>query len=275
LCWLHYNHRMAERDEGALEKAEGLFKKVLERIGSSVDEKLAPDEARLPPHEVGALAAALERAIESHLEADARGIRRLAPDRFQVLLTYEQNARLSDGDRQSLARELAATAYEHVVNHRYETRARLYVEVGCDLFARAPHVDATFSAAPGETGKDAVHEVRPTAAGEVKAPRSSESDYQFVGPGGKPVVRVQLQPGGDPVTIGRAAGNRLLIDHESVSKFHATVALTRDNRLLVADLGSTNGTFVNRESSPIDRAREIAPGDTVVFGEVGYEIQKL
>ena len=69
--------------------------------------------------------------------------------------------------------------------------------------------------------------------------------------------------------------NRLLIDHDSVSKFHATVALTRDNRLVVADLGSTNGTFVNRERSPIDGARAIKPGDTIVFGEVAYEIQKL
>ena len=266
---------MAEGDEGALERAEGLFKKVLERIGSSVDEKLASSDARLPTHEVGALAASLEDAIESNVRPDARGVRRLAPDRFQVMLTYEQNARLAEGDRQALARELAATAYEHVVNHRYETRDRVYVEVGCDLFAKRPHVEASFSPAPGATAEGAVREVRPTAAGEVKAPRSAESDYQFVGPGGKPVVRVQLEPGGEPVTIGRVAGNRLLIDHDSVSKFHATVALTRDNRLVVADLGSTNGTFVNRERSPIAGARVISPGDTVVFGEVAYEIQKL
>ena len=266
---------MADGDEGALERAEGLFKKVLERIGSTVDEKLASGEARLPTHEVGALAAALEDAIEANTRPDARGVRRLAPDRFQVLLTYEQNARLSEGDRKALASELAATAYEHVVNHRYETRDRVFVEVGCDLFAKRVHIEAAFSPAPGETAEGVVREVRPTAAGEVKVPRSSESDYQFVGPGGKPVVRVQLEPGGEPITVGRVAGNRLLIDHDSVSKFHATVALTRDNRLVVADLGSTNGTFVNRERSPIDGARAISPGDTIVFGEVAYEIQKL
>lgn len=266
---------MGERDESALERAEGFFKKVLGRIGSSVDEKLAPGSARLAPHEVGGLAAALEAAVEAHVAPDARGIRRRAPDRFAVLLTYEHNSKLSDGDREALARELAAVVYEYIVNHRYETLARVYVEVGCDIFAKTTRVEASFSPAPGETSSGAVRDVRPTAAGEVKAPKSSESDYQMIGPGGKPVVRIQLQPGGDPLTVGRAAGNRLLIDHESVSKFHATVALTRDNRLVVADLGSTNGTFVNKDRSAIQGPRAIAPGDTIVFGEVPYEIQKL
>jgi len=113
------------------------------------------------------------------------------------------------------------------------------------------------------------------AAGEVKAPKSSESDFQLVGVGGKPVVRVRLDPGGEPLTVGRAAGNRLLVDHSSVSKFHATVALTRDNRLVVADLGSTNGTFVNDDRTPIDGPHAVAPGDTVAFGDVAFEIQKL
>ena len=266
---------MGEGDEGALERAEGFFKKVLGRIGASVDEKLAPSDARLPAHEVGALAAAIERAIEAHMRQDARGVRRLAPDRFEVLLTYEHNSKLAENDRAALARELAATAYEYIVNHRYETLARVYVEVGCDIFSRGTHVEASFSPAPGATSEGAVREVRPVAAGEVKTPKSAESDYQLVGPGGKPVVRVQLLPGGDPVTVGRAAGNRLLIDHDSVSKFHATVALTRDNRLIVADLDSTNGTFVNAERAPIRGPRVVAPGDTIVFGEVPYEIQKL
>jgi hypothetical protein len=266
---------MAERDDGALERAEGFFKKVLGRIGSSVDEKLAPGEARLAPHEVGALAAAVEAELEERVRPDARGVRRLAPDRFAVLLTYEQDAKLSEADRKTLASELAATAYEYVVNRRYQTLARVFVEVGCDIFARRTRVEASFSPAPGETSAGAVRDVRPVAAGEVKTPKSSEGDYQLVGPGGKPVLRVRIEPGGEPITVGRAAGNRVLVDHDSVSKFHATIALTRDNRLVVADLGSTNGTFVNAERTPLDGARVVAPGDTIVFGEVPYEIQKL
>src|SRR5437016_5757328 len=81
---------MGERDESALGRADGFFKRVLERVGATVDEKLrANDASRLPANAVGAMAAAIERAIEEHVRADARGVRRVAPDRFAVLLTYE------------------------------------------------------------------------------------------------------------------------------------------------------------------------------------------
>jgi hypothetical protein len=266
---------MAEKDEGALERAEGFFKKVLGRIGASVDEKMGPGDTRLPAHVVGALAASLEQAIEANVRPDVRGIRRVAPDRFEVKLTYEHNSGLTDGDRKALARELAATAYEYIANHRYETLARIYVEVGCDLFARKTVVDTSFSPAPGESSQGAVHEVRPPVAGQVREARADDFTFLFVGPGGKPVVRACMPPGGEPVTVGRAAGNRLLVDHDSVSKFHATLTFTRDNRLLVADLGSTNGTFVGRESEPIEGVREITPGTVVVFGEVPFRIERV
>lgn len=266
---------MTERDESALERAEGFFKRVLERIGSSVDEKLASDETRLPAHVVGSLAAGIERVIEDHMRADERGVRRVAPDRFQVLLTYEQNARLGDGERRAIAHELAATAYEYIVNHRYDTLARVYVEVGCDIFAKQTRIEASFSPAPGETSDGAVREVRATAAGEVKAPKSVQSLFLLIGPGGKPVHRIEMQPGGDPLTFGRAAGNRVPIDHDSVSKFHATISLTRDNTLVLADLDSTNGTFVNDESSRVSGTEVIEPGDTIIFGEVPYTIEKV
>lgn len=266
---------MDEKDDSGLQQAEGFFKRVLERIGSTLDAKMPTGDARLPPHVVGALAAAIERAIEGHIQPDDRGIHRLAPDFFQVLLTYEQSARLSDTDRAALADELASTASEYVVNRRYETRARIRVEIGADIFARQPHVETRYSPAPGETGSAAVRDVRPVAGGGQQQQKTADGNFQFSGPGGKPVYRLYLHPGGDPVTVGRAAGNRLHIDHTSVSKFHATVTLTRDNALILSDLGSTNGTYVNDEASAIDTPRVISSGDTIVFGEVPFRIERL
>ena len=150
----------------------------------------------------------------------------------------------------------------------------MYVEVGCDLFAKATSVEAGYSPSPSDPD-GAIRDVRPIAAGEVRAPKSAESDYRLVGRGGKPVVRLRLEPGGPPVTIGRAAGNRVLVDDESVSKFHATITLTQDNRIVVADLGSTNGTTINGDPSPIRGPRVIGPGDTVVFGDIAFTIEKL
>jgi len=45
--------------------------------------------------------------------------------------------------------------------------------------------------------------------------------------------------------IGRSSKCDLSIDQDSVSRHHARIARARDGRYSVADLGSTNGTYVN------------------------------
>jgi hypothetical protein len=266
---------MSDRDESALGKADGFLKRFLERVGSSVDRKLSSEDAPLPPSAVDAVAAAIEHAIEANLRADGRGGRRLAPDRFIVMLTYEQDARLSDARRAALAKELAAGAYEYITNHRYLTHSPVRVDVSTNVFATKTEVRAEFSAAPGATADGAIQEVRPVAEGSVRAPEAADADFQFVGVAGKPVVRVRITPGGEPVTVGRSAGNRLFVDDGSVSKFHATVQMTRDGRLVVTDLDSTNGTFINAETARISGPRAVEPGDTIAFGDVAFRLEKV
>jgi hypothetical protein len=52
-----------------------------------------------------------------------------------------------------------------------------------------------------------------------------------------------VSPGAE-ILIGRDAGNQMVIDHPSVSGRHAKVRQS-ERGLLLNDLGSTNGTFVN------------------------------
>ena len=78
-------------------------------------------------------------------------------------------------------------------------------------------------------------------------------------------------PLGDEVTVGRAAGCGVpLTEDSTVSQLHARL-FRKDGRVLVEDLGSTNGTFLNgkRVSSPVPlRVRDrIQVGATVL--EVG------
>ena len=61
---------------------------------------------------------------------------------------------------------------------------------------------------------------------------------------GKQVRRVPVLP--LPFRIGRRPGSDLTLPSESVSKDHAEIYLDGD-RLRIRDLGSTNGTFVNRD----------------------------
>ena len=69
-----------------------------------------------------------------------------------------------------------------------------------------------------------------------------------------------LKPG--EVVIGRSSQAQIQVDHESVSRRHARVVLT-DSGVLMTDLGSTNGTYVNDE--PINE-RTLAHGDLIKVG---------
>ena len=53
-------------------------------------------------------------------------------------------------------------------------------------------------------------------------------------------------PLGAELTVGRAAGCQITLDDTYASQIHARV-FQRDGQFLVEDLGSTNGTYLNRQ----------------------------
>ena len=79
-------------------------------------------------------------------------------------------------------------------------------------------------------------------------------------------------PGEEPVTgdkkqvlsIGRAADNDIVIDQEMVSSHHAQIIVT-DDRYLIKDLDSTNGTGIGSPRNVTDEA-ELNRTDRVFFG---------
>ena len=74
------------------------------------------------------------------------------------------------------------------------------------------------------------------------------------------------------VTIGRAPGNHLVVDHATVSRQHATIKLEGEE-YRVYDLGSANGTFVKdqRVRDPIT----LQDGEIVRFGEVEFIFKRV
>ncbi len=75
----------------------------------------------------------------------------------------------------------------------------------------------------------------------------------------------------DMLTVGREEGNTIALTQEpTVSRRHAQF-IRQGDTVLVEDLGSTNGTFVNgvRISAPTP----VRPGDTVQFGAVIFRVE--
>lgn len=80
--------------------------------------------------------------------------------------------------------------------------------------------------------------------------------------------RIRLRRSGH--VIGRSPEADLAIDDPYASEFHARVGLV-DDRAVVHDLGSTNGTYVNgrRVTNPTTVSR----GDTVQIGKTTLEVR--
>ncbi|MDR7268477.1 EAL domain-containing protein (putative c-di-GMP-specific phosphodiesterase class I) [Pelomonas saccharophila] len=66
-----------------------------------------------------------------------------------------------------------------------------------------------------------------------------------------------------PFSVGRDQGNDLTIEAQGLSRRHAELQADEVGGLLVVDLGSTNGTFVNHER--LAGPRQLAPNDIIHF----------
>ena len=75
----------------------------------------------------------------------------------------------------------------------------------------------------------------------------------------------------DELTIGRAAGCQVPLDDSYASQLHARL-FRRNGDLLVEDLGSTNGTFLNRKK--VSSAVPMRKGDRLQVGKTVLELTK-
>jgi pSer/pThr/pTyr-binding forkhead associated (FHA) protein len=83
-----------------------------------------------------------------------------------------------------------------------------------------------------------------------------------VNPNSTAAWEIELKPG--PNFLGRGFANDFKIDDPSVSGSHCQILVDQGN-ILIKDLGSTNGTFVNR--APVHEAN-LRPGQTIHLGGV-------
>jgi len=72
-----------------------------------------------------------------------------------------------------------------------------------------------------------------------------------------------FHPQGERTTIGRSPDCEIFLDDVTVSRKHA-VLLQRDGTFVVEDLGSLNGTFLNRRRI---ESGELADGDELQIGK--------
>ena len=81
----------------------------------------------------------------------------------------------------------------------------------------------------------------------------------------------------DEMTVGRAAGCQVRIDDGYASQLHARI-FRRDGQLFVEDLGSTNGTYVNRKGTTgkekVSGPFVLRTGDRLCVGRTVLEVTR-
>ena len=82
-----------------------------------------------------------------------------------------------------------------------------------------------------------------------------------------PLASTVIPLGTADVTIGRAPDSTLVLDDDYASNAHARISLVNGN-WVVTDLGSTNGTWVDRNRitgpTPLTVGRQLKVGRTVL-----------
>jgi hypothetical protein len=209
----------------------------------------------------------LERAMESERVRD--GDRTHVPNRYAVHLAPDDLAALRE-THPSLAADLADSALAFARGHAYTLAERPTVALIADATVQSGDILVAASTNAIEPGDRAAGEESPkadqTAVFVMPVVDSPQATIREVRPDG---TSHSFVVDGRPLTIGRAPDNGLVLRDTRASRHHARL-YGRRGALLLADLGSTNGSWVNDrriEEIALGEGDRIRVGDTILVVE--------
>jgi hypothetical protein len=215
----------------------------------------------------------MKRLIDERVRDEGRK-GRIAPHLLKLKVEWGTHSEAPPEIIQELEHEVMAAAIDHINDHRYRTLAPLKIETEVDIFTTGISVDPTFGEFEQELKQQDEEKRRAAELGTpqiphgFKGPANVKITARVTLPQGTREKGLTFTPGGRRLNVGRGSDNDLHIDHGSVSKIHATLVMNREGTLLVADTGSTNGTYINGRRLAYGEARQIEEGDVVGFGDI-------
>ena len=256
---------------------ERLLRRVLEGMGSVVDRRLGRTVEPRSGLTTSKLIERMKRLIDERVRHEGnKG--RIAPHHLVLKVEWGTHSEAPPEILSDLKNEVLDAAIDHINDHRYRTLAPVDVEAEVDIFTTGISVDPNF----GEFEEDLRRqdeEMRAAKAG-VPIPGAAPPmpDIEVIARvtthNGTREMPLIFKPGGRRLNVGRASDNDLTINDASVSKIHAALLMTAEGTLLVADTGSTNGTYLNGRRIAYGESRLIEDGDVVGFGDVEVRLRK-
>jgi hypothetical protein len=256
---------------------ERLLRRVLEGMGGVVDRKLGRTVEPRSGLTTSKLIERMKRLIDERVR-DEGNKGRIAPHHMVLKVEWGTHSEAPPEILGDLKNEVLAAAIDHINDHRYRTLAPVTVDAEVDIFTTGISVDPNF----GEFEEDLRRQDEEMRAAKLGVPVPGAAppmpDIQVIArvtlPGGTREIPLIFKPGGRRLNVGRASDNELSLNDTSVSKIHAALLMTGEGTLLVADTGSTNGTYLNGRRISYGESRLIEDGDVVGFGDVEVRLRK-
>lgn len=245
-----------------IERSEAAIRRFFARLGGALDRQLGGAQAA----DLASLVQMVEQAVERELRRKDGRVE--APNLIELRYDYETFSRFSREQIEFLRRELLANITEYIYNRRYATSDALALNITFDPFLKQLKVEAHFSNGAANVAssekKNNSQSPRPEAYGLLLKTITGKIPH---------VIKGNIDPKSGSATVGRSRDNGIIIDHPSVSNFHAAFTRTADSSLWLADLGSSNGTFVNGVQVLSNERKFVKAGDRVRFGDVDTELE--
>ena len=255
---------------------ERLLRKVLEGMGDVVDRKFGRTVEPKSGLTTSKLVERMKHSIDERVRNEGpKG--RIAPHVMKLKLEWGTHSEAPPEILKDLEHEILAEAIDHINDHRYRTLAGVRVETDVDIFTTGISVDPGFGEFE-EKLRQQDEAKRAAEAGIVPPAPPPVPDVKIIARvmlrEGAREIPLVFKPGGKRLNVGRVSDNELCLNDTSVSKIHAALVMNQQSTLLVADTGSTNGTYINGRRIAYGESRPIEDGDVVGFGDIEVRFRK-
>lgn len=260
--------------------ADWLVRGVLTKVGDTVDRFTG---RRWIPSSSIATSELVER-IKKLLDSESRSVQgkgTVVPHNIKLKMQWDKFSDDAEAALKKLEYELLTASVDHINDSLYYTYAPVLLEVKPDYFVEGVKLYVSFDKF---TDDDRDREMNVTIpAIDVshlipKAPVAPDIQDTYIAKFELKGVQKEKRlafPVGDSLSVGRTGSNELVIDDASVSKIHASLSVTPEGSLSVADTGSTNGTFINDIRIAYGKATVLEDSDRVKFGVIEVEFEHV
>lgn len=257
-------------------KADWFVQGALSKIGDIFDKLTGRGWNKASSLSASELTERLKGLLDSEVK-DLGEKGRFVPHIIKLKMQWNKFSTDSEDGLKKLEFELLTAAIDHINDNLYHTYKPLKIEVKPDYFTEGIKFLASFDEFGDDEAEAEINVTAPQLNVKNLIPETqnievnpNEETYitEFTVGEKRKEIQLKFDENKKRIGVGRTKENDLSIEDASISKIHAALVLNPQKMLLVADTGSTNGTFINGQRIAYGRAFPINEGDKVKFGNI-------